>query len=303
MPSKPPSPCLHPGCRALVPDGAYCDAHRRQRSTAYAEASRRNTVAAQKDDARLALASRIRDSAEWQRAREVFRAQNPLCCDPFNFHGTQTPSLTKEVHHVIPLIERPDLALDPDNLRPLCLACHHKVEGMERSGKRSQYLFRRQATVEKPQAAITVVYGPPGSGKTTWVKQNAKHGDLIVDFDALFVALSGRASHDKPSNLFPFVIAARLAVEAQLATYPTQRAFVIYSLLTNEVRKRYEDAGAEIRLVYADKETCARRCSDRAETIWRSVLDEWFNRHKEDAKALPYPLAKEGTQPANLGVL
>ena len=36
--------------------------------------------------------------------------------------GIVTPA--REVDHIIPIVERPDLRLDPSNLRPLCTSCH-----------------------------------------------------------------------------------------------------------------------------------------------------------------------------------
>lgn len=59
---------------------------------------------------------------------------------------------------------------------------------------------------------IVVVYGLPASGKTTYVRSQMKRGDLIVDVDFIFAALSGLPMRDKPIGLLPFVAAARDAV-------------------------------------------------------------------------------------------
>jgi predicted kinase len=32
---------------------------------------------------------------------------------------------------------------------------------------------------------LTVVIGPPAGGKSTWVLERAKPGDIVVDFDRL----------------------------------------------------------------------------------------------------------------------
>ena len=47
----------------------------------------------------------------------------------------------------------------------------------------------------------TVVYGAPGSGKTTYALKQMRRGDVIIDFDLIFSAISGRQPHDKPANL------------------------------------------------------------------------------------------------------
>ena len=56
---------------------------------------------------------------------------------------------------------------------------------------------------------VTVVLGPPGSGKTTYVLEHKHRGDLILDLDAIYSALSGLGMHDNPKELLGYVIAAR----------------------------------------------------------------------------------------------
>ena len=44
---------------------------------------------------------------------------------------------------------------------------------------------------EKRAVKNLVITGPPGSGKTTWVKENMKDGDIVLDLDAIKAALLG----------------------------------------------------------------------------------------------------------------
>ena len=57
----------------------------------------------------------------WQRLRKAILAASPLCrfCDAAGMAVEAT-----EVDHIQPIAERPDLRLDPDNLRGLCGPCH-----------------------------------------------------------------------------------------------------------------------------------------------------------------------------------
>lgn len=139
MPNTPQTPCRYPGCGALVPTPGYCTAHRRHScKTVYDQTVRR-------EDPRLAEAARIRSSARWQRFREWFKARHPLCCDPFGVHGELSVQVA-QVHHVEPLAERPDLACDEGNCRPLCTRCHARVERIERNGDSTRALFIPPAT-------------------------------------------------------------------------------------------------------------------------------------------------------------
>ena len=69
----------------------------------------------------VTAAMKFRSSARWQKFRAWYRSLHPLCerCEP----GGITKA-SEEVHHVIPLSERPDLGLDEDNDLALCRECH-----------------------------------------------------------------------------------------------------------------------------------------------------------------------------------
>lgn len=64
--------------------------------------------------------------------------------------------------------------------------------------------------------AVIVVSGLPGSGKSFHVEQQMVEGDLVVDMDAIFAALSGLPFRQKPDHLLPYVAAARDAIYERL---------------------------------------------------------------------------------------
>ena len=137
MPTRPPTICRHAGCPALVHDGSgYCALHAVDKGMVrarYDQGTRRN-------DPALAEASRIRSSADWQQTRNLFKARHPLCCDPLRLH-INVPTPTREVHHIIGLSQRPDLAFDEGNLAPLCARCHARIEAMQSIGEDTRHLF------------------------------------------------------------------------------------------------------------------------------------------------------------------
>ena len=132
MPNAPLRPCSHAGCKALVVSGA-CDQHRRTNARAYDATIRQDTPA-------LALAAKIRNSAQWQKLRASHRDLEPFCRDPFGVHGSFSPP-ARASHHIEPLATRPDLAFEIGNLAGLCTPCHARTEALERDGKPTAHLF------------------------------------------------------------------------------------------------------------------------------------------------------------------
>lgn len=115
--------CRHPGCPEIVrgPD-THCEEHR-------AEARRDSDRLL---DKRRGTSSERGYDAKWQRFREWFlsRAGNQYCHRCLELDGEIVKA--EVVHHVIPVSERPDLRLVPDNCQPLCYQCHtevHRVGG------------------------------------------------------------------------------------------------------------------------------------------------------------------------------
>lgn len=67
---------------------------------------------------------------EWKAARRArLERDHGMCVEclaAFEAGGVR-PRMATLVHHVIPRKERPDLALDIDNLRSLCDVCHNRA--------------------------------------------------------------------------------------------------------------------------------------------------------------------------------
>ena len=91
----------------------------------------------QYDRRRGKTAARGYDGA-WVKLRRMFLRGNamagiephPLCC------ACGRPA--SEVDHKIPISQRPDLRLDPENLQAMCKPCHSRKTALEGGG------FRRQ---------------------------------------------------------------------------------------------------------------------------------------------------------------
>lgn len=67
-------------------------------------------------------------TAAWKRVRALALARDggmcQDCMDRFRAGYGFKPRRAEMVHHIIPISERPDLALELSNLRSLCNICH-----------------------------------------------------------------------------------------------------------------------------------------------------------------------------------
>lgn len=72
-------------------------------------------------------------SKEWLRCREFVLNRDHYLCQPCLRRGKITTANT--VHHIKPLEDYPDLALDEQNLESICPTCHNKEHPEKGRGK------------------------------------------------------------------------------------------------------------------------------------------------------------------------
>lgn len=144
-----------------------------------------------------------------------------------------------------------------------------------------------------PNMVVTVIGGPSGSGKTTIVNDLKAWGDLVVDVDALFVALSGQPWFDSPQNLLPYVLDARDAVINRLARGDKDcRAWVITANGNmREVVNLAARLRASITILAVDRSECIRRIYNdplrQNRELYTNLVHDWWQKFEETRQALP----------------
>lgn len=118
MPVAAPKPCTYPGCGVLVQDGSSrCTKHKHvERSQA---------------DQQRGSSSERGYGSRWQKAREGFLRNNPLCAHHME-RGEIMPATV--VDHVIPHKGDKALFWDRANWQPLCKPCHDAKTAREDGG-------------------------------------------------------------------------------------------------------------------------------------------------------------------------
>lgn len=130
-------------------------------------------------------------------------------------------------------------------------------------------------------AKIILVTGPPCAGKTTYVQQVKADRDLVIDYDAIAVALGSPDSHAHPKSLVPYIIKARTTLLDRIAQrQPTTNVWIIACTPTQAERTLAHDT-----VVLA---TAATLCKERAAQLdrpatWPRLIDEWHATHAREA--------------------
>lgn len=74
-------------------------------------------------------------SAAWRRVRLKVLSERPLCEECAASHRVEAATV---VDHQLDVRDRPDLALTPSNLRPLCESCHNRKTARSVNARRGR---------------------------------------------------------------------------------------------------------------------------------------------------------------------
>ena len=132
-----------------------------------------------------AILKRFYSSPEWLTFRELIikdrMKDGRVICEQCG--KTIVVSKHIQVHHIIELTEENykdvSISLNPDNVKVWCHICHNKHHKRFCGGGH-----------KRKEKAVYIVYGPPMSGKTSYVIEHMEEGDLVVDMDSLYQAVT-----------------------------------------------------------------------------------------------------------------
>ena len=132
---------------------------------------------------------------------------------------------------------------------------------------------------------ITIVTGPPCSGKSTYIREHCADGDVIVDMDRLALALTveGTDPFEYGEKVRRVAMAARgAAVKEALIVAQGERYFGVWIIHTDpspDVRASYRAMGGRIVEMNPGRDVCLERLKSRPvqnQAIARKVIDEYY---------------------------
>lgn len=123
---------------------------------------------------------------------------------------------------------------------------------------------------------ITLVCGPPGSGKTTYVNERRKPGDIVWDFDVIMSAITGMDIHQTPRAAVRFAKQMRDGFYREAMNSSGHRIWIIEACPTAAERLRFErDLRAGVILLDTPEHVCIERVRDRG-AHWPELVTRWF---------------------------
>lgn len=248
MPPQPHKLCAWPGCNAVVRGGqTYCPSHQNSHQKKRAEEWKRR--AKKRADTRRSPAERGYD-ADWRALRKQFLRENSRCC--------VCGQKASHVDHIIPIVEDPTKRLDRNNLRAMCAAHHNQRTAREQVNAASS---PSKVTFEPPLCAVTVVSGPPGSGKTTYAQANASERDHVIDLDVIKARLSGLPMYQAGDEWLMPALRERNRQLANLSRRTDIRRcwFIVGAPSVIDRRKWAQKLRADVVLLLPSKEICEQR--------------------------------------------
>lgn len=176
-------------------------------------------------------------------------------------------------HHKIYLTEEnytdPDIALNENNIALLHHRCHNRVHNKLGQSTRQVYL----------------VYGSPLAGKSSYIDDVMLQGDLLLDIDNIWMAISNQPLYIKPKELTSNVFAIRDLILQQIKHRQGKwhNAYIVGGYPLSAERNRLANTlGARLIHIDTDKETCLDRllnCEDkRDKKQWKKFIEDWWEK-------------------------
>ena len=99
--------------------------------------------------------------------------------------------------HVDHIVRKADLPSDETTgLQTLCASCHSKKTRREMRGAESGAKWTMHPEwIGRSIIPVTLVCGPPASGKSTYVDTHKGHADLVIDLDVIASGMARTSMH------------------------------------------------------------------------------------------------------------
>ncbi|WP_018119407.1 AAA family ATPase [Corynebacterium mastitidis] len=137
---------------------------------------------------------------------------------------------------------------------------------------------------------LYVITGPPAAGKTTYVTEHAKCGDIRIDYDAIANLLAGQAAdnHSHSTVVKAITKAARqTAIDTALRYSDRKDVWIIDTTPSATALDTYRKHNAEIITIDPGRDTVMHRIKTQRPKGMLTVAARWYEQHDKEKAAAP----------------
>lgn len=141
---------------------------------------------------------------------------------------------------------------------------------------------------------LTVITGPPCSGKSTYLRQHAKPDDIRIDFDDIAQALGSPVRHGHSEAIGRIAVDTRNAAIASAIAWHHRgtRVWVIDTAPYPGRIAQYDEAGARWVRLTADPDELHRRADEGRPHQWHARIDQWLATSGAEVPAMRRPSSR-----------
>jgi hypothetical protein len=175
-----------------------------------------------------------------------------------------------------------------DNVQGLCHECHARktvIEDMSNQASAPHPAWLRQS-----QIPITIVCGPPGAGKSTYVRDHAAPGDITIDLDDICASISQQwrpwsGDQSTRRNILEPALRIRNSRLGSLHSTPAVAGvaawFVVSAPFLNERRWWARKLGGTVVLLDPGPQVCKTRALARGTPHAIAGIERWYRHAKQ----------------------
>lgn len=134
--------------------------------------------------------------------------------------------------------------------------------------------------------AITVLWGPPCSGKSTYIRERAKGDDIVIDLDRIALAIcpENTEHHGYGQHHRKLALDARDTIIHRATSFASNEVhvWVIDSNANDLKRAEWRARGAEVIELEVDRQTCEERARQERPASVMGIIAKWYAVHKSD---------------------
>ncbi|MFD5033638.1 AAA family ATPase [Streptomyces sp. NPDC058405] len=135
---------------------------------------------------------------------------------------------------------------------------------------------------------LYVVTGPPGAGKSSWIRAHAKARDIVIDMDLMALAMAGPGAdhHNHSDILLKVVHRARFAAirEAEQHIDKTD-VYVIQTLPSAQQRANYKRLKAKLIVVDPGRDIVMQRIEAMRQPGMKAVATKWYRANRGQSRS------------------